>query len=281
MGSNEPDAADRYRVDTPERVDLEYDLSSLGSRLLAAMVDTVLLAVLYVLVAVLGSLGLSEVAKVMSGAIERLGLTLGQTTFVYAGLAVIALLSFGIFWGYYLFFELVWHGQSPGKRWVGLRVIREGGYPVGFTESAIRNLVRLVDFLPLFYGVGSIVIFVDRRSRRLGDLAAGTLVVKERRELRLDALGFDATPDQASATASVPDAGPAEELLPNLYRLTPGDQTVLREYLLRRPSLTAAASERLAAQLASAFAQKLEHDLSGEPAERFLLRLAHQLGLGR
>lgn len=280
MGSNEPNTGGHYRVDTPERVDLEYDLSSLGSRLLAAIVDTALLAVLCILVAILGSIGLSEVAKTMGGAIESLGLRLGQTTLVNAGLAIAALLTFGIFWGYYLSFELFWHGQSPGKRWVGLRVIREGGYPIGFTESAVRNLVRLVDFLPMFYGIGSLAIFVDRRSRRLGDLAAGTLVVKERRELRLDALGFEAAPDRAPATASASDADTGEEPLPTLYRLAPSDLTVLREYLLRQSALTPAASARLASQLASAFAQKLEYDLADEPPERFLQRLAHQLGLG-
>ncbi len=280
MGSHEPDDGDHYLVDTPERVDLEYDLSSLGSRLLAAIVDTALLAVLYILVAILGSMGLSEVARIVSGAIEWLGLKLEQTTFVYAGLAVVALLTFSIFWGYYLFFELVWNGQSPGKRWVGLRVIKEGGYPLGFTESAVRNLVRLVDFLPLFYGIGAVAIFIDRRSRRLGDLAAGTLVVKERRELSLKTLGFVAVPERDSATAGAPELDVGEEALPSLYRLTPNDQTVLREYLLRRASLTAAAEARLASQLAVAFARKLEYDLSGEPPERFLRRLARQLGLG-
>ena len=281
MGSNEPNDGGHYRVDTPEQVDLEYDLSSLGSRLLAAMVDTALLAVLYILVAILGSMGLSEVAKAMSAAVEGLGLRLGQTGIVNVGLAIIALLTFGIFWGYYLSFELFWHGQSPGKWWVGLRVIREGGYPVGFTESAIRNLVRFVDFLPMFYGIGSIAIFVDRRSRRLGDMAAGTLVVKERRELKLDAIGFEATPHQTPARASESGAASGDEPLPNLYDLVPSDLTVLREYLLRKPSLTPAASARLASQLASAFAQKLEYDLAGEPPERFLQRLASQLGLER
>ncbi len=279
MGSNEPNDGGHYQVDTPERIDLEYDLSSLGSRLLAAMVDTALLAVLYILVAILGSMGLTEVAKAMGSAIEGLGLRLGQTAVVNAGLAIIALLTFGIFWGYYLSFELFWHGQSPGKRWVGLRVIREGGYPVGFTESAVRNLVRLVDFLPMFYGIGSIAIFVDRRSRRLGDMAAGTLVVKERRELKLDALGFEVAPSRAPATAGVPEADAGAEPLPNLYKLAPSDLTVLREYLLRKPSLTPAASARLASRLASAFAQKLEYDLSDEPPERFLQRLARQLNL--
>jgi hypothetical protein len=184
---------------------------------------------------------------------------------------VVLLLFFAVNWGYYLFFELVWHGQTPGKRWLGLRVIKEGGYPIGFTEAAIRNLVRLVDYT--LY-LGAVVMLTDRLSRRLGDLAAGTLVVKERRELSAATLG--------SSGVSVPPGSPAVEdpgqAIPNLHRLTPADRALLREYLSRRGSLASAAATALAARLAAVFAGKLDHQLAAEPPESFLVRLARQLG---
>jgi uncharacterized RDD family membrane protein YckC len=279
MNSNEPGAGDPYRIDTPERVELEYDVASLGSRLLAAMVDTFLLSVIYILTIFLGGIALTAVAVFMGDAVRAVGVSIGVDTLQNLGLAVTGLLLFGIFWGYYVLFELFWHGQTPGKRWVGLRVIRDGGYPIGFTESAIRNLVRVIDLLPTSYGIGALTIFIDRRSRRLGDMAAGTLVVKERRELRLESLGFDPRPRPASSGAGVSETTAVENEVPNLHRLSSADQTVLREYLIRRRTLTGAAAERVAIQLGEAFAQKLEYDLTGDSPERFLLRLAKQLEL--
>jgi hypothetical protein len=103
-------------------------------------------------------------------------------------LAVYALIAFGFLWGYYIFFETLWDGQTPGKRRARLRVIRSDGLPIGFAEAAIRNLVRMVDFLPAYYGVGVVAMFVDGRSRRLGDLAAGTLVVRDKGMITLESL---------------------------------------------------------------------------------------------
>lgn len=151
-------------------------------------------------------------------------------------LAIIVALTFGVVWGYYVFFELVWHGQSPGKRWIGLRVIKEGGYPIGFADSAIRNLLRIIDFLPFDCTVGVVVMLLDRRSRRLGDLAAGTLVVKERRDLKVETLELDLDRRLEGAGAE----GAADLVgveITNADRLTPADHSLLREHFLRRQSL--------------------------------------------
>ncbi len=94
--------------------------------------------------------------------------------------AILGLISFILLWGYYIFFEILWNGQSPGKRWVGLRVIRIDGTPITLSESIIRNLVRIIDFLPTAYGVGVVTMFINTNSRRVGDLAAGTIVVHDR-----------------------------------------------------------------------------------------------------
>ncbi len=272
MQTPDPPVGDRYRVETPERIDLEYDVASLGSRLLAAMVDTMLVSLLMAVLGILGTLGLASVFGLLVA-----GLGLDRRLGAALALPIILVLLFALFWGYYVFFELVWHGQSPGKRWVGLRVIKEGGYPIGFVDSAIRNLVRLVDFLPAYYVLGAMVMFIDRRSRRLGDLAAGTLVVKERRELKLESLDLP-SPDPTAAGEFVPFGAAAEPSIPNLWRLTPADQSLLREYSLRRPSLSPEAAATLAVRLAGLFARKLEYDLAGESPEAFLARLSEQLG---
>jgi len=87
--------------------------------------------------------------------------------------------TFVITSGYFMVFEILWNGQTPGKRLVGLRVIRESGYPIRPVDAVIRNLVRIVDWLPLVYGVGVLVMLLNQRSRRLGDFASGTIVVRE------------------------------------------------------------------------------------------------------
>ena len=179
--------------------------------------------------------------------------------------------------------------------------------------------VRLADFLPAYYMLGAIVMFIDPRSRRLGDLAAGTLVVRERREFtpaslvaespagqgagrigRSGAVGASPAseglgsgvpglapvdaPSPAVATgaadldASAGTLGADEPPIPNRSRLTPADQSLLREYLLRRPSLSAPAAAALAARLARTFARKLDYDLGDEPPEVFLARLTRQIG---
>ena len=94
-----------------------------------------------------------------------------------SGTGVLLLLLFALTWAYPILFEALWHGQSPGKRVLGLRVLRGDGAPVGWLASITRNLLRTVDMLPAFYGAGLASMLVDPASRRLGDLVADTLVV--------------------------------------------------------------------------------------------------------
>src|SRR5918911_227838 len=94
-------------------------------------------------------------------------------------IALYVLLVFVVTSGYYVFFEIVWNGQTPGKRLVGVRVIRENGYPIRPIDAVIRNLVRIVDWLPGMYGIGVLTMLLNQRSKRLGDFASGTIVVRE------------------------------------------------------------------------------------------------------
>ncbi len=104
-------------------------------------------------------------------------------------MAIYALINFALIWGYYLAFELLWNGQTPGKRLANTQVVRANGAPAEFAEVAIRNVVRIIDFLPFAYAVGFVVMFLNRRSRRLGDFAANTLVIKRQDQVKLSDSG--------------------------------------------------------------------------------------------
>ena len=195
---NPPD--DYLSIATPENVAFGYDIAGIGSRFLAAVVDMLILLALILLV----ELTLSLIAA--SFFRDQL---LNDSPVLAWMAAIFGLIAFALFWGYYIFFEMLWNGQSPGKRWVGLRVIRTDGTPITLTESIVRNLVRLVDFLPAYYGVGVVTMFVNGQSRRLGDLAAGTLVVRDRAAVTLESLATrPAPPAPALPPAAADDAFP-------------------------------------------------------------------------
>jgi uncharacterized RDD family membrane protein YckC len=248
---------DIYQISTPENVDFGYEIAGIGSRFLAALLDTLLISILQIAVflAILFVASLTE-------SLDRL-----EDMPIWA-LAILGLVAFTFFWGYYIFFEIVWNGQTPGKRRAGLRVIRADGLPISFAESAIRNLVRLVDFLPAYYGVGVVAMFIDTRSRRLGDLAAGTIVVRDKSQISLDGMekeerAFSLMVSTAPITAELP-----------VETLTDADLRMAEDFVRRRAEL----SNR--AQLAGQIARHLKARMNlsgeppdGEPAEEFILQV--------
>jgi len=244
---------DRYTIDTPENIEFAYDIAGIGSRFLAAIIDTLLIIVAQIIVFLVVGLTIAATG-IRANAAGSLLLALGT------------LLSFAILWGYYIAFELLWNGQSPGKRAIGLRVVREGGRPITFVGSAIRNLIRIVDFLPAFYGIGVVVMFVDRRARRLGDLAGGTLVIKERRGVTLESL---TAPSIATPAPAMPGAPLPEPTLANVELLNDQDYNLIQEFLRRREELSRDARMRLGVQLAGGLQARLGLPQGGD-AERFL-----------
>jgi uncharacterized RDD family membrane protein YckC len=211
-------SSDTLQIATPENVTFDYDVSGIGSRLLSALVDTLLIALLQVIV--FGTL-------ILLAGMEVLFSSSAPTWMV----AILSLVAFVFFWGYYIFFEILWNGQSPGKRMVGLRVIRVDGTPVTAVEVVIRNLVRLIDLLPAAYGIGVVTMFVNEKSRRLGDLAAGTVVVHDRSVKTLNELGKKRNLlETLQAEVPVPDGFPLE-------RLKDRDIEIIEEYLRRRAHL--------------------------------------------
>ena len=158
-------------VETPELVVLSYTIAGLGSRLGAALIDLAISALLFIAV-ILSAALLSP--RTLFGPGGR-----AEPTTAWA-LAVLVIMQFAILWGYYLLFEGLRDGQTPGKRVFRLRAVRDGGYSVGFAASAVRNLMRIVDLQPAFtYLIGITSIAFSKSGKRLGDIVAGTIVVRE------------------------------------------------------------------------------------------------------
>jgi len=158
-------AIDKLTIDTPEQVPLEFMLAGVGSRFMAAFLDILIELAVYLALFLLTLLW------------WRSGWLTGNRSVWWE--ALISLVAFCLNWGYYAVFEAIWKGQTPGKRWAGIRVIKDSGRPINVFEAISRNLIRFVDFLPLFYGVGVITMLLNQKHRRLGDYVAGTLVVHE------------------------------------------------------------------------------------------------------
>ncbi len=157
-----------YPVVTPENIAFRFTVAGPASRLVAWLVDMV---VVTFITAVLGVVAVL-VSPWLGGYV----------------LAVYGVVSFALFLGYWIFFELRWQGRSPGKRLLGLRVVGERGLPLDFTQVVLRNILRPADFLPGAAGLAALYCSLQPHHRRLGDLVAGTLVIRERRLRRPDAI---------------------------------------------------------------------------------------------
>ena len=210
----------RLEVETPDHVVLRYDLAGGGNRGFAAIVDFVVATLVFT-----GALW------AFSTAYDAIG---GRTLTFYG---VLVLLTFLLAWSYFILFEWLWQGQTIGKRMYGLRVIRDDGAPAGFLAVLIRNLLRPVDFLPALYGLGLLTIIVTSRSQRLGDIAAGTYVVRAPRP-QLDYFSL--------RTVTPVAAGGSVEM-----RALPGEaQRLVREFVAREAKLAPADRARIARQIA-------------------------------
>ena len=247
---------DTIKVPTPEGLELELSLAGLGSRFSAALLDTLIqLALVYVIPLFLG-IG----TFLAAGGDDDAGLVFVALWFVWA---------FLVFFGYDIAFETLAGGRTPGKRALGIRVVRNGGHPVGFLTSAVRNLVRLIDFLPILYATGMVAILVTANNQRLGDLAAGTVVVRDRRPQRRPASAFPPAPlvhgEAGAGSAAWDVSGVSKEEL-----------AAVRSFLERRHGFTPEARANLAWQLAQSLRPKVAGHDAGEHPEVFLERVARE-----
>ncbi|HVZ75031.1 MAG TPA: RDD family protein [Polyangia bacterium] len=230
-------------VETPELVRFRYRVAGPVRRGFAYFIDLLIRGVVLVALATaLAAFGLSGTGK-MNG--------------------IMAVSAFGLEWLYYVVFETSGDGRTPGKRAFKLRVVKEGGFPVGFIDSVLRNLLRAADFLPVGYALGLAVMAGDHRFRRLGDRVAGTLVVIDD-ETRVVAPLVLAPAPTADELAAFPQRPP----------LTAWERETL-ELFLRRTDLTEGRREELALSAAPVFAQRMS--MWFEDPVRFLALLHHRV----
>ncbi|HEX7729740.1 MAG TPA: RDD family protein [Terracidiphilus sp.] len=239
--------SDQLSIDTPELVSIEMGLAGIGSRFIAVLIDTLIWALALVIVTI--------ALIVVMPAIRAFGRLSAQWT--------VALYTFLIFlfnWGYFTLFEAFWNGQTPGKRVAKIRVIQRSGRAIGLFESMARNFIRYVDQFPFFYAVGVIAVFATKQHQRLGDLAAGTLVVRDRREEaplwgETGARTFTASifePPKPAEPSMAPPLFPASDV----SRLAASDLEVMEGFFARRLDLSLETRATLAERIASAVQAK-------------------------
>jgi uncharacterized RDD family membrane protein YckC len=217
-------------IETPEHVRFRYHVAGPAKRALAYLVDMIaragILLVLFLLAAMGGLAGADSIRG--------------------ASVGLLLLVGFALEWGYYVFFEALWSGRTPGKRAFNLRVVTDGGHPLRFADSLLRNLLRAADFLPGAYAVGLVVMGRDPRFRRLGDLAAGTIVIAEERHAVAGPLRLEPPPTPAELRG-----------LPQRVPLSGDELDAIELFLRRVPRLSPARADELAELVAPTFARRL------------------------
>ena len=244
------DAWNKLTIDTPEQTALEYPIAGLGSRFLALLADTAIQIVLAIFVLIVGS-------------IIGIGLAAVGGVGPQWAAAIILLLLFLLNSGYFALFEIFWNGQTPGKRFAQVRVIKDDGRPIGAYEAVVRNAMRLVDMLPAMYAVGLVSVFASRKSKRLGDFVAGTVVVHEK---------------TLEGVRPYTETKIDETLPPiDVSKVTLEEVQLIETFLNRRDSLEPAIRTTMATQIANRLANNMEVRVFGWPrTERFLEAVIEQ-----
>ncbi|MGD1107735.1 MAG: RDD family protein [Terracidiphilus sp.] len=279
---------DQLNIDTPELVAIEMPLAGIGSRFIAILVDYLIWGFVFLILGI--------VAAIIIPALHFFG---GISANWAIGIFV--LIVFLLQWGYFALFEAFGNGRTPGKRVARIRVIHQSGRGINFVESLARNLVRFVDYFPGFYAVGIVAIFLSRRNQRLGDMVAGTLVVRDRevdsphwgesasRTFTAPTLiaGSPIPPPGFPQAGAGPWGGPPHLRVllpaPALAKLSASDLEVLEGFFARRLDMDVTTRAALAGRIASALCAKSGLTIPQDTSvETFLEAVAHQFrGLGR
>lgn len=219
-------------LSTPESVELEFALAGIGNRTLALVLDYSILGALLVVFWILWGLFSWGLLSYLNSS------TFNYTSVPLWLLAIALLINFFIFTGYFTCFELLGQGQTPGKRFTKIRVIRDDGRPIGLAQAALRALLRPIDD---FCFIGVFFILLGKQEKRLGDWAAGTLVIQEERGDRKATLMISESAKQLAI--ELPKLAALNQLLPD-------DFAVVRTYLQRRSTMDARARNDLSLNLA-------------------------------
>ncbi len=263
--------ADQLSIDTPEQVELEFAIAGVGSRFVAVLLDHLIQAGFYFVFIIFGAIVFGALAN-------RINL-LGKWV-----LALFIAANFLLIWGYYTLFEAFWHGQTPGKHIMKLRVIKDSGRQITLFEAMSRNLLRIIDYLPAFYLVGVITMLCTKRNQRLGDLGAGTIVVHERSDEQplLVERGTSIMPaqlasgyDPLASAAAAQDASslPADAVA----KLGADDLLLIESFFARALDLSLATRAQIAARVATQMAAKMNIAVPPGNPERFLEAVAYAM----
>ena len=277
MSSAMAETPDQLTIDTPEQVAIRFPIAGIGSRFLALLADTLIQAIAYTVIFLIILLVISAAPRINGFIVERIG-----DKWI---IAAIILFYFLLYWGYYTLFEAFWNGQTPGKRLCKLRVIRDSGRQITFFESMTRNLIRVVDALPSFYAVGIVTMLCNRRNKRLGDFAAGTLVIHERASEPAALWGGSASRTITAGaftpvTPPAPLVHPAAVDLPAdaVARLAPDDLNVIDHFFSRAIDIDIPRRRALAERLAGQMTAKMGIAIpDGVAPERLLESIARIL----
>jgi uncharacterized RDD family membrane protein YckC len=256
MLPNQPSASspfsEQHNIETPEQTSLQFSIAGIGTRFLALAVDLLIEAaagaVLLVIALVLGVTGV-------------------LSSLPFSGQWVAGLLIGGFFllqFGYFAVFEIFWNGQTPGKRLVHIRVVKESGRPLSVSETIGRNLMRIVDQLPAFYAVGILSMLLTPTNKRLGDLVTGAIVIREGSLAALRPVW------NSQPSAGTVNAGGASQLGAD-------DLVLIDTFLGRRYELPDEVRARIAGEILERLRPRLSIRIDSEsPPESVLEGLAHE-----
>lgn len=250
-------SSDQLQIDTPEQIALELPLAGIGSRFLSLAVDTLIQFVLYVI----GIFAFAFVGTFAAAA--GIARYLGWIPASWAP-AIAILFVFCVYWGYFAFFEIIWKGQTPGKRAAKVRVIHESGRPINVYEAIGRNLLRAIDGLPGMYGVGIVCMMLNGQNRRIGDYVAGTVVVHDKRS-------GEVKPDWNTVAETA-------EANPQLALVASEELVLIETYLHRRAEMDPILRDQVAHKIATRLAEKsgLQRD-PNQSLDDFLEASARQI----
>jgi uncharacterized RDD family membrane protein YckC len=245
--------ADKLTIETPEQTDLDFAIAGIGSRFLALALDTLI------------QIALSLVVGIGGAWLIAASFHFNSSSSVWVG-AFLLLFFFLIYFGYFAYFEILCNGQTPGKRRAGIRVIKDSGRPLTPAESIARNLMRIVDWMPSLYAVGIVSALLTKQNKRLGDLVAGSLVVRE------------SSFSQIRPAWHSPEAtgSPTAEPLGSVH-LSADEWALIESFLHRRFDLEPIVRFRMADEILSRLKPKLTLPIeNSRSAEKTLEALAHE-----
>jgi uncharacterized RDD family membrane protein YckC len=244
-------STDKLTIETPEQTSLEFPLAGIGSRFLAVALDTLLQFAVYL---VLGLIAALVASFSIAGNLGR-----------QWGIAILIFVAFTVQFGYFALFETLWNGQTPGKRWTHLRVIQDSGRPINAYDALLRNLLRIVDTLPSLYAIGIVTMLISRENKRVGDYAAGTVVIHEK-------------PLQGAGSIWSVAAAPSQALPAiRAAQLSLEELQLVETFFERRMNLDPEVRRSMARQIAERLGERLNVPGESRPdAETFLEALAER-----